>query len=673
MPVLNEERHLAEAVGAVLGQDYPGDDRGRPRARAQHRRHRRGRGRGCSRRTPGCAPCATPSGRTPAALNLRARRQRDTRSSSGWTGTRCWSAHYVRTAVELLQRTGAANVGGVMAAEGTTDFERAVAAAMTSVWGVGAARVPRRRGEDGPADTVYLGVFRREWLDRVGGYDERFVRAQDWEMNHRIREAGGLVWFSPRLQVAYRPRATIARWPGSTATTGAGAGSSRAPTAAPSTCATWRRRCAWSGSSSAWSAARAGGRLGAAAARRVPRRRRSVGSVVPAAASRSRARLRAARRAGHDAPVLGLGLPDQPGVHRPGRCCARAVGPRAGRRAVGRGARLIASGRPVRANVREPCPAAPLASSCPSTTWATTSCHAWSPWWPRPCATSRWSSSTTARRTAAASSPTSSPGRAGLVRCCTSRTAAWAAPATSAWTPPRGEFVAFVDSDDIVPARRVRDACCTPCARAGPTWPAAGCCASTARRPRPSGLHARAIKRTGCARTSGARPSWSTTRRPGTRSTAAAFLVEHGLRFPEGVYYEDIPLTLPAHFLASSVDVIAEPVYLWRERQTDDQSITQRRDETKNLVDRMAAVRSVDDFLVGQGRRRRASGPRRARCSTWTSRCSSRVLDEDEEFREQVRRARRRLPVPRPAGRCARLPPRLRLQYHLISPGSSPS
>ena len=79
-----------------------------------------------------------------------------------------------------------------------------------------------------------------------------------------------------------------------------------------------------------------------------------------------------------------------------------------------------------------------------------------------------------------------------------------------------------------------------------------------------------------------------------------AFLAEHSLRFPEGVYYEDIPLTLPAHFLASSVDVLADPVYLWRERQTAVQSITQRRAETKNLVDRLAAVASVDDFL-GRG------------------------------------------------------------------------
>jgi hypothetical protein len=95
-----------------------------------------------------------------------------------------------------------------MAAEGVTPFEQAVARAMTSRFGVGGARF-HTGGEAGPADTVYLGVFRREVLEKHGGYDPAFVRAQDWELNHRIREGGGLVWFTPELSVTYRPRPTL--------------------------------------------------------------------------------------------------------------------------------------------------------------------------------------------------------------------------------------------------------------------------------------------------------------------------------------------------------------------------------------------------------------------------------------------------------------------------------
>jgi hypothetical protein len=57
---------------------------------------------------------------------------------------------------------------------------------------------------------VYLGVFRREVLERLGGFNDHYHRAQDWELNFRIRQAGELVWFSPDLAVTYRPRSS---WP----------------------------------------------------------------------------------------------------------------------------------------------------------------------------------------------------------------------------------------------------------------------------------------------------------------------------------------------------------------------------------------------------------------------------------------------------------------------------
>jgi hypothetical protein len=110
--------------------------------------------------------------------------------------------------VEALDRTGAANVGGIMRAEGVTDFERAVARAMTSPLGIGGARF-HLGGQAGPADTVYLGAFRRDVLERLGGYDEHFTRAQDWELNYRIRQAGETVWFTPDLVVTYRPRSSL--------------------------------------------------------------------------------------------------------------------------------------------------------------------------------------------------------------------------------------------------------------------------------------------------------------------------------------------------------------------------------------------------------------------------------------------------------------------------------
>jgi hypothetical protein len=79
---------------------------------------------------------------------------------------------------------------------------------MSSRFGAGDARF-HYGGAEGPVDTVYLGVFRRAAIEAVGLYDESLVRNQDYELNWRLREAGGTVWFDPALRVGYRPRGTL--------------------------------------------------------------------------------------------------------------------------------------------------------------------------------------------------------------------------------------------------------------------------------------------------------------------------------------------------------------------------------------------------------------------------------------------------------------------------------
>jgi GT2 family glycosyltransferase len=116
--------------------------------------------------------------------------------------------NYLSLVVEIMQKSGAVNVGGVMAAEGVTKFEISVARAMRSPLGVGASRF-HTGGVAGEVDTVYLGAFRREAISAVGGFDERYTRAQDWELNHRLRKNGGKIYFDPRLQVTYRPRPNL--------------------------------------------------------------------------------------------------------------------------------------------------------------------------------------------------------------------------------------------------------------------------------------------------------------------------------------------------------------------------------------------------------------------------------------------------------------------------------
>jgi len=116
--------------------------------------------------------------------------------------------NYVSLAIDVMKSSGAVNVGGIMGAEGKSRFEKSVAAAMRSPLGVGASRF-HTGGKAGFVDTVYLGVFIRSAVIEIGGFDERFIRAQDWELNYRLRQAGGKIFFDPRLHVTYRPRSSV--------------------------------------------------------------------------------------------------------------------------------------------------------------------------------------------------------------------------------------------------------------------------------------------------------------------------------------------------------------------------------------------------------------------------------------------------------------------------------
>ena len=205
MPVRNEARHLAESVRHILQQDYPGEielvlavgpSRDRTLAIAGE----------LATGNPYVTVVPNPTGKIPSGVNAAIKAARFgviTRVD----GHAMLPPGYLRTAVGTLQETGAADVGGVMAAEGVTPFERAVAWAMTSKAGVGGASF-HTGGQAGPVDSVYLGVYRRDAIEKAGGYDEHYLRAEDWELNHRIRLSGGLIWFEPELRVTYRPRSS---------------------------------------------------------------------------------------------------------------------------------------------------------------------------------------------------------------------------------------------------------------------------------------------------------------------------------------------------------------------------------------------------------------------------------------------------------------------------------
>ena len=208
MPVRNEAKHLAEAVEAVLSQAHkggqeiilalaPSSDATEEIAAQLAIRHK---GK--------VLVVDNPRGDTATGLNL-AISQAKFETVIRVDAHSKLSEGCASLAQELLKETGAANVGGMMVAEGESEFQKAVAYGYNNRIGLGGGAF-HLGGNAGPVDSVYLGCFQKSWLNKVGGFDPKWVRGQDWELNKRIREAGGTVWFDPRLKVTYYPRDNLA-------------------------------------------------------------------------------------------------------------------------------------------------------------------------------------------------------------------------------------------------------------------------------------------------------------------------------------------------------------------------------------------------------------------------------------------------------------------------------
>ncbi|HEY3862564.1 MAG TPA: glycosyltransferase family 2 protein [Verrucomicrobiae bacterium] len=119
-----------------------------------------------------------------------------------------YAPDYVRRCVEVLDRTGADNVGGPARTKPIACMERAIAAAYHSPFSVGGAKF-HDVAYEGYVDTVTYGCWRRASFDRFGFFDEELARNQDDEHNLRIIRGGGKVWQSPAIQSWYQPRRSL--------------------------------------------------------------------------------------------------------------------------------------------------------------------------------------------------------------------------------------------------------------------------------------------------------------------------------------------------------------------------------------------------------------------------------------------------------------------------------
>jgi CDP-glycerol glycerophosphotransferase len=163
-----------------------------------------------------------------------------------------------------------------------------------------------------------------------------------------------------------------------------------------------------------------------------------------------------------------------------------------------------------------------------------------------------------------------------------------------------GEFLAFVDSDDVLP-RRAYEALLGALDRTSSDFATGNIRRLTSLGTTRATFLANAFARERLETHITRLPSLTADRLACNKLFRRSFWDRHGFRFPEGVRNEDIPVIMSAHYLAGSVDVVAETVYLWRRREGGDLSGSQRRVGAKALRDRVAAVDQVSRFLAERG------------------------------------------------------------------------
>ena len=205
IPMRNEIDWIERCLGTVFAQDYPADRFEILVADGQSDDGSRELLDDLARREPRLRVLENPHRIVPGGLNLAIAAARGEIIARIDAHTEI-EPDYLSVGVETLGRTGAENVGGPMICRGGGPVADAIAAAMSSRWGVGAQF--HFATDERECDTVYMGMWPRHAFEEIGLFDEELVRNQDDELNYRLRKHGGRIVVSPAMRSLYQNRET---------------------------------------------------------------------------------------------------------------------------------------------------------------------------------------------------------------------------------------------------------------------------------------------------------------------------------------------------------------------------------------------------------------------------------------------------------------------------------
>jgi glycosyltransferase involved in cell wall biosynthesis len=203
VPMKNEERYIGKCLETILANDFPMDlceilvMDGRSTDRSRMIVEEK------ATQAPLIHLLDNPQGIAPTAMNL------GIHAASGEYILRMdahseYPPNYIRTCLEELERTGADNVGGRWITKPGSNSLVARGIALMTQHPVGVGNSAYRIGlGDRFVDTVPFGAFRKSLFEKIGYYREDLMRHQDYELNARIRKAGGKVYLSSKIDITY--------------------------------------------------------------------------------------------------------------------------------------------------------------------------------------------------------------------------------------------------------------------------------------------------------------------------------------------------------------------------------------------------------------------------------------------------------------------------------------
>jgi succinoglycan biosynthesis protein ExoA len=208
MPVRNEAAYIQRSLAAVLAQDYPVELIDVTVADGMSTDGTREMVQAIGIEHPNVRLMDNPGLIAPTALNLA------TAATQGEIIVRVdghceIASDYVSNCVRHLLDHEAEGVGGSVETVGETDTARAIAAAMSSSFGVGGTAFRTTRGRTMLADTIPFPAYTRQMVEAAGPYDETLVRDQDDEYNYRIRKLGGRLLLAGDVKSRYYSRAGL--------------------------------------------------------------------------------------------------------------------------------------------------------------------------------------------------------------------------------------------------------------------------------------------------------------------------------------------------------------------------------------------------------------------------------------------------------------------------------